>query len=203
MARIPSRPFEKLTNPLLNGRDDHKFQNGYHHKNNEENKFSQNYAGTYQNDHYKGQTNKPINGKLVPDIKLKHGNSANTIQRVEKISPTKLGVATRTASTKPEDNKEGPPDAKKSRSFFRFLKIFNWGCKGDKGKVTKPKTKKKPMPALKQRHPLRLGERDVKSECNAKSLNDDSLLNDNAYMKSFYIKNKYGALDVNKIKDEN
>ena len=126
LARIPSRPFEKLTNPRLNETNDHTLQNGFH-KNNEENKFSQNYIGSYQNGYYKGQTNQPTSGKLIPDIKLKHGNSANAPLRVEKISPTKLGVATRTASTKPEDNKEGPPEPKRSRSFFRFFKIFNWG----------------------------------------------------------------------------
>jgi hypothetical protein len=61
----------------------------------------------------------------------------------------------------------------KSKSVFRIFNIFGWGCKGNSKGVSKP-SKNKPRPQISEYKPGRkLGHRDVKSERDAKSINDD------------------------------
>lgn len=73
---------------------------------------------------------------------------------------------------------------KRNKSFWRFLNIFKWGCKG-KGKVSVPQSKK-PRPA-KFKPGSKLGERDYKSANNANSHIDDFMNEESSY-KPGYVK---------------
>jgi hypothetical protein len=77
--------------------------------------------------------------------------------------------------------------SKKSKSGWRFLNLFSWGCKGKANEVSAPKTKIK---SPEYRPGMKLGQRDIKSEQNAKSYNDNSLLYDDTNWKGIYIHNK-------------
>lgn len=123
-----------------------------------------------------------------------HGKSMNTLETKDLLSSGQTDKIKGVTKPKPEDKKIKDSPQKKVKSGFKFWSIFNWGCKG-KGKVLKPSHKPTGLATIsnsKLRLGRKLGERDIKSECNAKSLNDDSLM-------TFYVKNKDGQVDLDKL----
>lgn len=77
--------------------------------------------------------------------------------------------------------------SKKTKSGWSLRNIFSWGCKGKANEASAPKTK---IRSPEYKPGMKLGQRDIKSEQNALSYNDNSLLYDDTNWKYNYMQNK-------------
>jgi hypothetical protein len=102
-------------------------------------------------------------------------------------------------STK-KDNKKSKKQAnngstKKPKSGWSFFNLFSWGCKGKSNEASVPKPK---IRNIEFKPGMKLGQRDIKSEQNAKSYNDNSLLYDDSNWNNTYFQEKHDVI-VDKI----
>jgi hypothetical protein len=84
---------------------------------------------------------------------------------------------------------------KKPKSGWSFFNVFSWGCKGKSNEASVPKPK---IRNIEFKPGMKLGQRDIKSEQNAKSYNDNSLLYDDSNWNNTYFQEKHDVI-VDKI----
>ena len=101
------------------------------------------------------------------------------------FEPQKVDPSKKKKLTNKENKKTNGLIKKKSKSRFKFLNIFAWGCRG-KSKVSNPKSINKNQ-KLEIRNNYK---REIRSDQNWNSIKDNSILFDDSNLKTVYFKDK-------------